>query len=466
MNSDNQDIYNEDQRQDDITIVAQATSSGRAGVGILRISGRLATVVAEKILGKKLKPRVANYLPFCDQDSNIIDQGIAIYFKAPHSFTGEDVLELQGHGGQVVLDLLLKQVLMIDGVRLAQPGEFSQRAFLNNKIDLTQAEAIADLIDASSEQAAKAAMNSMQGVFSNMINEIVDKLINLRSYVEADIDFSDEEIDFLADGRINQNIVEIKQKLIDLKQRATQGKILRDGMKIVIAGLPNAGKSSLLNALVGDEVAIVTDIEGTTRDVLRQHIHIQGMPLHIIDTAGLRESLDQVEQIGIKRAWDEIAGADRILFIIDSQNQAKQQAEIDKLLALMPPIGITKIYNKIDLTAQKPQLHELVNSNETEIYLSAKENSGIELLTEHLKQVMGYQSMQEGAILARRRHLVAIDKALETLESAEYNLNYARASELLAEDLRYTQLHLSEITGKFTADDLLGNIFSSFCIGK
>ncbi|MDE3946097.1 tRNA uridine-5-carboxymethylaminomethyl(34) synthesis GTPase MnmE, partial [Glaesserella parasuis] len=297
------------------TIAAQATPIGRGGIGILRVSGPIATEVAQAVLGKCPKPRIADYLPFKDEDGTVLDQGIALFFKAPHSFTGEDVLELQGHGGQVILDLLLNRILKVKGVRIARAGEFSEQAFLNNKLDLAQAEAIADLIDATSEQAARSALKSLQGEFSNKINELVDSVIYLRTYVEAAIDFPDEEIDFLADGKIEAKLNEIIAQLANVRQEAKQGTILREGMKVVIAGKPNAGKSSLLNALAGREAAIVTDIAGTTRDVLREHIHIDGMPLHIIDTAGLREASDEVEKIGIKRAWDEIEQADHVLLM-------------------------------------------------------------------------------------------------------------------------------------------------------
>lgn len=449
------------------TIVAQATPIGRGGVGILRISGPLAEKAAEAVLGKALKPRVANYLPFKDEDGTVLDQGIALFFKAPNSFTGEDVLELQGHGGQIILDLLLQRILKIDGIRIARAGEFSEQAFLNDKLDLAQAEAIADLIDATSEQAARSALKSLQGEFSNKINELVDNVIYLRTYVEAAIDFPDEEIDFLADGKIEAKLNEIIAQLDGVRREAKQGTILREGMKVVIAGKPNAGKSSLLNALAGREAAIVTDIAGTTRDVLREHIHIDGMPLHIIDTAGLREASDEVEKIGIKRAWDEIEQADHVLLMIDSsQSSASQfQTEWADFLAKLPSkMPITVIRNKVDLSGEAEGISQENGFNL--IRLSAQTKVGVDLLREHLKKSMGYQSSTEGGFIARRRHLVALDTAADHLQRGHIQLTQFMAGELLAEELRMVQNALSEITGQFTSDDLLGNIFSSFCIGK
>ncbi|MCT8517403.1 tRNA uridine-5-carboxymethylaminomethyl(34) synthesis GTPase MnmE [Glaesserella parasuis] len=449
------------------TIAAQATPIGRGGIGILRVSGPLATEVAQAVLGKCPKPRIADYLPFKDEDGTVLDQGIALFFKAPHSFTGEDVLELQGHGGQVILDLLLNRILKVKGVRIARAGEFSEQAFLNNKLDLAQAEAIADLIDATSEQAARSALKSLQGEFSNKINELVDSVIYLRTYVEAAIDFPDEEIDFLVDGKIEAKLNEIIAQLANVRQEAKQGTILREGMKVVIAGKPNAGKSSLLNALAGREAAIVTDIAGTTRDVLREHIHIDGMPLHIIDTAGLREASDEVEKIGIKRAWDEIEQADHVLLMIDSnESQADSfQQEWATFLAKLPKnIPVTVIRNKVDLTGEAESLVQA--DNFTVIRLSAQTKVGVDLLREHLKKSMGYQSSTEGGFIARRRHLVALETAAEHLERGHIQLTQFYAGELLAEELRMVQNALSEITGQFTSDDLLGNIFSSFCIGK
>ena len=449
------------------TIVAQATAPGRGGIGILRVSGPKAVEVAQAVLGKCPKPRIADYLPFKDADGTVLDQGIALYFKSPNSFTGEDVLELQGHGGQVVLDLLLKRILQLDGVRLARPGEFSEQAFLNDKLDLAQAEAIADLIDATSEQAARSALKSLQGEFSNKVNQLVDSVIYLRTYVEASIDFPDEEIDFLADGKIEAKLREIIDQLDLVSSEAKQGSILREGMKVVIAGRPNAGKSSLLNALAGREAAIVTDIAGTTRDVLREHIHIDGMPLHIIDTAGLREATDEVERIGISRAWTEIEQADRIILMLDSSDPDSQNIEkvrsefLSKLPNNMP---VTIVRNKVDLSGEAVGIKE--ENGTTTICLSAQTHQGVDLLREHLKQAMGFQTGMEGGFLARRRHLDALEKAAEHLQIGLVQLTEFHAGELLAEELRLVQANLSEITGQFTSDDLLGNIFSSFCIGK
>ena len=448
------------------TIVAQATPIGRGGVGILRISGPLASTVAQEVLGKELKPRLANYLPFKDSDGTVLDQGIALFFKAPNSFTGEDVLELQGHGGQVILDILLKRILEIKGVRIARAGEFSEQAFLNDKLDLAQAEAIADLIDATSEQAARSALKSLQGEFSTKINRLVDSVIYLRTYVEAAIDFPDEEIDFLADGKIEGHLNGIIAQLDQVRAEAKQGSILREGMKVVIAGRPNAGKSSLLNALAGREAAIVTDIAGTTRDVLREHIHLDGMPLHIIDTAGLRDATDEVERIGISRAWNEIEQADRILLMLDSSDAEQDLIKVrSEFLAKLPNnIPVTIIRNKADLTGEMECLYE--QDGYTVVNLSAKTQQGVDLLREHLKQAMGYQTGIEGGFLARRRHLEALEQAAQHLQAGHVQLTQFHAGELLAEELRMVQDALSEITGQFTSDDLLTNIFSSFCIGK
>lgn len=456
------------------TIAAVATAPGRAGVGIIRISGPAVAAVAQHILGKVPKPRYAEYRPFYGklsadaQDAVVLDQGIALYFPGPNSFTGEDVLELQGHGGPVLLDMLLRHILSFPGLRLARPGEFSERAFLNDKLDLTQAEAIADLIDASSEQAARSAMQSLQGEFSKQIHALVEKVIYLRMYVEAAIDFPDEEIDFLSDGKVAADLAVITADLARIRHQATQGSILRDGMRVVIAGRPNAGKSSLLNALAGRDAAIVTEIAGTTRDVLREHIHIDGMPLHIIDTAGLRETTDKVEQIGIERAWLEIQQADRVLFMVDSTStDACDPAQIwpDFIAKLPANLGITVVRNKAELTGE-PIGASSSASGVPVFRLSAKTKAGIEPLREHLKACMGFENTGEGSFIARRRHLDALARAAEHLAIGETQLHDHLAGELLAEELRLTQQHLNEITGEFSSDDLLGRIFSSFCIGK
>lgn len=449
------------------TIVAQATAPGRGGVGIIRVSGAKANQVAIEITGKQLKPRYAEYISFKDETGLEIDQGIALYFNNPHSFTGEDVLELQGHGGPVVMDMLIKRILKIDGIRTAKPGEFSERAFLNDKMDLTQAEAIADLIDASSEEAAKSALQSLQGQFSNKVNQLVESLIHLRIYVEAAIDFPEEEIDFLADGKVSGDLQTIIDNLEAVRAEANQGSIMREGMKVVIAGRPNAGKSSLLNALSGKESAIVTDIAGTTRDVLREHIHIDGMPIHIIDTAGLREASDEVERIGIARAWEEIAQADRVLFMVDgTTTDATSPADIwpDFADRLPDDMGMTVIRNKVDQT--KEELGICHVNSPTLIRLSAKTGQGIDALRTHLKDCMGFSGGNEGGFMARRRHLEALEKAAEHLTIGQQQLEGYMAGEILAEELRITQQHLNEITGAFSSDDLLGRIFSSFCIGK
>lgn len=454
------DLHNE-------TIVAQATAPGRGGVGIVRVSGPLAKDVANALLHKDIRPREAHYLPFYDTDDQVIDQGIALFFNNPHSFTGEDVLELQGHGGQIIIDLLIKRILRIPKIRMARPGEFSERAFLNDKLDLAQAEAIADLIDASSEQAAKSAMRSLQGEFSNKIHNLVEQVIHLRMYVEAAIDFPDEEIDFLSDGKVAGDLAAIIEQMNTVKQQAKQGSLLREGMQVVIAGRPNAGKSSLLNALAGRDAAIVTDIAGTTRDVLKEHIHLDGMPLHIIDTAGLRDSADKVEQIGIERAWQEINKADRVLFMLDScESDENDPYKIwpEFMQKLPANMGLTLVRNKVDLSGESIGFEQHGN---TPVYkISASQNAGVDALAEHLKDCMGFNQNTEGQFIARRRHIDAIQRASEHLHIGQQQLHDHLAGELLAEELRLTQLSLDEITGEFSSDDLLGKIFSSFCIGK
>lgn len=449
------------------TITALATPPGRGGVGILRVSGPLAAPVARALLGKLPRPRQAEYLPFRDGDGATLDQGIALFFPGPNSFTGEDVLELQGHGGPVILDVLLQRIVAMPGVRIARPGEFSERAFLNDKLDLAQAEAIADLIDASSEQAARSAVNSLQGAFSGRIHELVEALTNLRIYVEAAIDFPDEEIDFLSDGKIEASLNDVIASLERVRTEARQGSLLREGMKVVIAGKPNAGKSSLLNALAGREAAIVTAIAGTTRDVLREHIHLDGMPLHIIDTAGLRDAGDEVERIGIERAWREIEQADHVLLMVDGT--ATPLGDPDTLwpafISRLPPaMPVTVVRNKADLTGESVNCGEV--GGYSLITLSAQSGAGVDLLRDHLKQSMGFTGGTEGGFLARRRHLDALETAATHLQQGKEQLVSACSGELLAEELRLAQQSLSEITGEFSSDDLLGRIFSSFCIGK
>ncbi|MCD1629314.1 tRNA uridine-5-carboxymethylaminomethyl(34) synthesis GTPase MnmE [Marinobacter shengliensis] len=450
------------------TIAAIATAPGQAGVGIVRVSGPKALEIARNMLGFEPRPRYAHYGPFQDSRGELIDEGIGLYFPNPHSFTGEDVFELQGHGGTVILDMLLREVCS-QGARLARPGEFSERAFLNDKLDLAQAEAIADLIESSSEQAARCAVRSMQGVFSRRIDELVDAVTHLRIYVEAAIDFPEEEIDFLADGKVAVDLQSLLQQVEQILSEAQQGTILRDGMKVVIAGRPNAGKSSLLNALAGREAAIVTAIEGTTRDVLREHIHIDGMPLHIIDTAGLRDSPDEVEQIGIARAWDEIRQADRILLMVDATTTDKTEPHeiwpdfIDQLPASAP---VTVIRNKVDLSGEPVGISAEPHQTAPVIRLAAKGSEGLDTLRTHLKECIGFASTTEGGFLARRRHLDALERARDSLLQGQTQLEGYGAGELLAEDLRAAQDALGEITGHLTPDDLLGKIFSSFCIGK
>lgn len=448
------------------TIAAIATATGRGGVGIVRVSGPKAKTVAETLLKQSLQARYAHYCSFYSSAQQILDQGIALFFPGPNSFTGEDVLELQGHGGPVILDLLLREICKM-GVRLARPGEFSERAFLNDKLDLTQAEAIADLIDATNEQAARNALHSLQGAFSQRIHSLVEALIQLRIYVEAAIDFPEEEIDFLSDGRVAKDLASIEHQLQLVFQEARQGVLVREGMRVVIAGRPNAGKSSLLNALSGRESAIVTSIEGTTRDVLREHIHIDGMPLHIIDTAGLRDSPDEVEQIGIQRAWTEIRQADRVLLMVDSRSTPESNPYIiwpEFIQQLPDPHKVTLIRNKIDLSGEVDGL--LDDQQNLCIGISAATGAGIDALKQHLKNIMGFNQSGEGGFTARRRHLDALERAQIFLNAGKTQLQGYAAGELLADDLRQTQNALSEITGEFTSDDLLGRIFSSFCIGK
>ena len=442
------------------TIAAIATPPGQGGVGIIRVSGPLAKSIAESILEHCPKPRSAEYLSFLDEQGNVIDKGIALFFNQPYSFTGEDVLELHGHGGQIVLDLLLQQTIK-HGARVANAGEFSERAFINEKLDLAQAEAIADLIAAESEDAARAAVRSLQGEFSSNIHELVEALIQLRIYVEAALDFPEEEIDFLADKTVADKLYSIRDRVNTVLESARQGCLLKEGMTVVIAGKPNAGKSSLLNQLAESESAIVTDIPGTTRDVLREHIQIDGLPLHIIDTAGLRESDDPIEQEGVRRAWKEIENSDRLLYVIDSQSGEDIPEEVVKQIP--EQTGLSVVFNKIDISGESCRLDE--KDDRTDIYLSAKNGEGLSLLNKHLKQCMGYERHTEGQFIARRRHLTAIKDASEHLDRGVDHLK-GNAGELLAEELKLAQQFLSTITGEFTSDDLLGRIFADFCIGK
>ena len=449
------------------TIAAIATPPGRGGVGIVRISGPAARLIGSTICQLKMQPRHAHYCAFYStQDAETLDRGIGLFFPAPHSFTGEDIVELQAHGGPVILDLLL-QTCFQAGARAARAGEFSERAFLNGKIDLTQAEAIADLINSTTAAAARSANRSLQGEFSREVEKLVAAVTALRVYIEAAIDFPEEEIDFIAQGQVLERLQEILEQQDRVIASASQGSLLREGMKLVIAGKPNAGKSSLLNSLSGQNTAIVTAIEGTTRDVLREQIQIDGMPLHIVDTAGLREDAAEIEQEGIRRAWLELESADHVLVVSDSTSESHPDAspvlaQIGKRLPVGTPL--TLVSNKCDLSNTAPQLEQRGAS--TLIHLSAKTGAGIELLREHLKHAMGYHSIEGSQFSARRRHLEALREAREHVLQGRTQLLDSGAGELLAEDLRQSQNSLAAITGAFSSDDLLGEIFSSFCIGK
>ncbi|WP_027016259.1 tRNA uridine-5-carboxymethylaminomethyl(34) synthesis GTPase MnmE [Comamonas composti] len=457
-------------------IAAIATAPGRGAVGIVRVSGKGLGPLVQALCGRELRPREASYLPFKDARGAPIDHGLALFFPGPHSYTGEDVLELQAHGGPVVLQLLLARCLeaaqapgeggqaLLPALRLAQPGEFTERAFLNDKIDLAQAEAIADLIDASTEAAARSASRSLSGAFSEEIHGLRDALVHLRMLVEATLDFPEEEIDFLQKADAAGQLTRLHAQLAQVLERAHQGALLREGIKVVIAGQPNAGKSSLLNALAGAELAIVTPIAGTTRDKVQQTIQIEGVPLHVIDTAGLRESSDEVERIGIARAWDEIAAADAVLFLHDltrhdeADYQAGDAAIAASLAQTLPAqVPVIHVWNKTDqAAAQDPGLA-----------LSARTGEGLDALRRRLLEVAGWQSAPEGLYLARARHVEALQAVSAHLQEAETQLQ-ARAAhlDLLAEELRLAQISLNSITGEFSSDDLLGVIFSSFCIGK
>jgi tRNA modification GTPase len=440
------------------TIAAIATPAGRGAVGIVRVSGLRTAAIASAMLNALPAPRVAMYSAFKDGAGQTLDHGLALFFPAPHSLTGEDVLELQGHGGPVVLDLVLKRVLSL-GARSARPGEFSERAYLNGKLDLAQAEAVADLIESQTEQAARGAARSLRGEFSSEIRRLVDDLVELRSWVEAALDFSDEELDLPADEALHARLRRLGFELERIREQARQGSLLREGLRLVIAGRPNAGKSSLLNRLAAAELAIVTDVPGTTRDVLRHDVQIDGMPLHVMDTAGLRESADPIEREGVRRAWAEIEVADLILLVVDARFglQAEEQAILGRLPTRVP---VLQAWNKIDLKDQP------AGGREDKVYVSALTGAGLDALREALKRRVGYTAAPEGVFLARRRHLEALQAAQEALVRARELLDARHAGELLAEELRAAQQALSDITGKFTSEDLLSRIFSSFCIGK
>ena len=444
------------------TITAIASAPGRGAVGVIRVSGPDVPRIAQEILGFLPMPRLARVSNFRDSSGEPLDRGLALYFPAPASYTGEHVLELQGHGGALIMDLLLQRLLDM-GCRMARPGEFSERAFLNGKIDIAQAEAIADLIDAGTTAAARAAVRSMQGEFSARINALQLQITELRTLVEAAIDFPDEELEFLPGSVLGRRMANILSSFESITAAARQGTLLREGLNVVIAGRPNAGKSSLLNNLVGDEIAIVTDQPGTTRDVLRQHVHLDGLPLNLIDTAGLRAAVDVVEAEGVRRALNELDRADRVLYILDHAAAAPLdwRAEIQEL---PPGVPVTLVFNKIDLSGAAPRADESLDP--PQVFLSAKTGEGVALLREHLKIRAGYLSGESGALSARRRHLDALRRAQSCVVQAAETLRTTRAFELFAEELRRAQLALGEITGEFTSDDLLGEIFSSFCIGK
>ncbi len=444
------------------TIAAIATPPGYGGIGVVRVSGNQVKTITEKVLKRPIAPRVANYLPFYS-GNEVLDQGIALYFAAPNSYTGEDVLELQAHGGPIVLERILNTVIQL-GARPAKAGEFTERAYLNDKMDLSQAEAIIDLINSSTEQAAKAAVKSLQGAFSKEIESLVTELIELRVFIEAALDFSEEEIDFLQEENIQLKIQSLSNKICQIINNAHQGQLLQEGLSVAIAGKPNAGKSSLLNCFAGKDIAIVTDIAGTTRDILKEKINIDGMPVHILDTAGLRDSNDKIEQEGIKRAKDAFQQADLILVLIDvrDKNSAIEASLIEPL-----PDKVKKIivYNKIDLIEQQAKV-EQDSKGSIQVWLSAKKQIGIDLLKQEIKKMVGYQQTTEGTFSARSRHMDALNKAEEFIQQAIAELNQGNYAELAAENLLQAQNQLNTITGEFSSDDLLGKIFAGFCIGK
>ncbi len=440
-------------------IAAIATAHGRAGIGVVRVSGRALGRFAEQLVGSVPPPRLATRAVFRDAAGAAIDDGIALYFPAPHSYTGEDVLELQGHGGPVVLQMLLRRCFEL-GARLAEPGEFTRRAFLNDKLDLAQAEAVADVIEAATETAARCAVRSLHGEFSAAIGVLRDQLIELRMLVEATLDFPEEELDPLDRADARTRLQRLRTTLGETLARARQGSLLRTGLHVVLAGQPNVGKSSLLNRLAGEELAIVTAIPGTTRDSVRQAIQIEGVPLNVVDTAGLRESADEVERLGIQRTWSEIERADLLLLVVDARHGV---TAADEAIAARLPQRLRRvvIHNKIDLSGAAARIAE--ERDGTAVFLSAKTGEGVDLLRKTLLRHAGWQSAEESVFIARERHLVALRLAAERLEAAT---GQVRSPELLAEELRLAQNELGAITGEFTADDLLGEIFARFCIGK
>jgi tRNA modification GTPase len=445
------------------TIAAIATAPGRGGIGVVRVSGPAARAIAVQVLGRMPESRRAELHVFRDASGAALDEGLALFFQAPHSFTGEDVLELHGHGGPVVMDLLLGRVLEL-GARTAAAGEFTQRAFLNDKLDLAQAEAIADLIDSGSAQAARAALRSLRGEFSLRVHELAERVLELRMWIEAAIDFPEEEIDFLGDRTLGLRMDDVRHRFAELAETARQGALLRDGLNVVIAGRPNAGKSSLLNRLAGYEAAIVTPIPGTTRDVLRERIAIDGLPLHVLDTAGLRESPDVVEAEGIRRAHHEISRADRVLFVVDAADPVAISG-IDADLAGLPNgVPVTLVFNKADLSGDAVRLDAA--NDQARVYLCAASGTGIDLLRQHLKDCIGFHPSAEGALSARGRHLDSLRRARAHVETGHRLLVERHAGELVAQELRDAHRDLGEITGEVSSDDLLAKIFSSFCIGK